>query len=383
MTHEQQFVLEALRAALKGEPDGMDPWKNTAMDMESAARIIVNNGILLTVYPVLGAFPDLQSILHDQYYAAVAQSIKQDHEGNHILKALDDAAIDCIALKGWEMRRLYPDIIMRQMADLDILVRQYNYPEIKKLMTGLGYSAEPESSWMHDEFSWNTITVEMHKRLTDDSGEIQKWEKEIWTHAVSSVDGTHVLRMSDEDFYIFHMIHMHNDFLTGRLGLRRIVDTWLSTCKHSELNWAYIDKMFEKMGLSLFAAHMERLGKAVMGEVEIDPNSETLLMYAFQYGINGSLRSYKLCRVASTPGKNLNSRKRIAVLSAVFMPLNRMKAHFPVLNSFPILLPLCWMIRIFQKLKLKRTRNLGFLNYSGLNDADYKEMKRFLEAGGC
>lgn len=74
----------------------------------------------------------LQQRLKGRYLAALKQSIVQDSEGEMILKALSDAGFDCVALKGWELRKLYPDVTMRQMADLDILVRNYDFDGIKK-----------------------------------------------------------------------------------------------------------------------------------------------------------------------------------------------------------------------------------------------------------
>ena len=99
--------------------------------------------------------------------------VLENVEGNLVLERLGGAGLQCIALKGWEMRKLYPDRIMRQMADLDILVRPYEFKQIKTVMEGLGYTSDGESSWKHDSFRKGEVHIEMHKRLTDDSGVIQ------------------------------------------------------------------------------------------------------------------------------------------------------------------------------------------------------------------
>lgn len=114
---------------------------------------------------------------------------------------------------------------MRQMADLDILVHPYDFNLIKSVMDGLFFNSGTESSWKHDSFKKKDVHVEMHKRLTDDSDVIQMREKGIWDRA-EALDGS-IYRMSSEDYYIFHFVHPHKDFMNGSLGLRRIVDTWL------------------------------------------------------------------------------------------------------------------------------------------------------------
>lgn len=220
LSNDQQYVLSILRESLIIETHNKYYYYE---DMHVVANIINRNGILLTVYHKLSA--DLQKQLAPTYYAAVKQAVTQEHEGKLILKALSDAGFNCIALKGWELRKLYPEPTMRQMADLDILVRPYEYGRIKAVMNQLGYISETESSWKHDNFKKNDMTVEMHKRLTDDSDVIQAWEKGIWDRA-SRVEGN-VFRMSAEDFYIYHFVHLYKDFVNGSLGLRRIVDTWL------------------------------------------------------------------------------------------------------------------------------------------------------------
>ena len=98
------------------------------------------------------------------------------HGISESLKALSGAGFDCIGLKGWHLRKLYPEASMRQMTDLDILVRPYEHEKIRKIMEASGYSGNRESSWKHDTFKKNEVTVEMHKRLTDDSGAIRQWE---------------------------------------------------------------------------------------------------------------------------------------------------------------------------------------------------------------
>lgn len=379
---EQQFILCAVRQTLSAEGDLLAPWKEAALNLDYVKRTIINNGILLTVFPALSAFPSLQASLHSSYYSNISQSVLQDYEGSQILWAFNEAGLDCIGLKGWEMRKLYPQITMRQMADLDILVRDYDYKTLKNIMTKLGYVvAEPESSWMHDGFSKGNVTVELHKRLTDDSGKIQRWETEMWNRTTHAGNDKHILRMSDEDCFIYHLIHMHKHFLDGSLGLRRIVDTWLFIKKHPEMDHQFLREQFSLIGLTRFADQMIRLSRAVMGEIEIDDNCETLLNFAFKYGINGTSKTYKISRVVFMSDRLSSGRAR-ALISAVFMPYDRMKAHYPVLKRWPILLPGCWILRILQKLKVNRKRNINLLDFRGLSEEKFEEMKRFFEAGG-
>lgn len=348
--------------------------------------IIRRNGILLAVYPIIrkmegeknALLQQLETDLRQQYIAALKQTVLQDYEGNLVLKQLGQDGFQCIALKGWEMRRLYPKTTMRQMADLDILVRPYQFSRIKTAVEALGFSSGKESSWKHDSFMKGEVHIEMHKRLTDDSGVVQKWEAEMWTRAVPT-ENEHVLKMSQEDYYIFHFVHLHKDFMNGSLGLRRIVDTWL--LEKQSLNMDLVEKYLKSFGLWTFRERMVKLSRAMMGDESMDENCEVLLEHAFRHGIYGSDVSYKAGRIAAM-GKNIKSGKLKSAIAAVFLPYKRMKAQYPILEKWPVLLPWCWCKRIGHFLRTDRKRSRTKLDYSNVGEAEYQEMKRFFDAGG-
>lgn len=384
LTNEQQLVLSLLRMSLRAESGDILP-VNTC-DSPRAEGIILRNGVLQTVFPTIrkaaeekqdSLYKELEDSLQKRYFVTLKQTVLQDHEGNLVLERLGGAGLQCIALKGWEMRKLYPDRIMRQMADLDILVRPYEFKQIKTVMEGLGYTSDGESSWKHDSFRKGEVHIEMHKRLTDDSGVIQSWERGIWNRAIP-VRGN-IYKMSPEDYYIFHFVHLHKDFMNGSLGLRRIADTWL--LQKQSIDMETVKAELERFGLWTFHERMVMLSRAAMGDEPIDENSEILLAHAFRHGIYGSDVSYKAGRIAAM-GKDLRSGKRRSAIKAVFLPYKRMKAQFPVLEKWPILLPWCWMKRIIGFLSgdLKKSRHK--LDYSNIDEKDFEEMKRFFEAGG-
>ena len=369
-----KYLLALLRESMGSHcSDGKPACPDSPQKIEEA---IIRNGIILTVFRQLP--PDIQDDLRPLYYKTMKQAVTQEHEGERVLAALSGAGLDCIGLKGWEQRKKYPEKLMRQMADLDILVRPYEYGRIRKTMLDLGYSAEKESSWKHDGFRLNEINVEMHKRLTDDSAEIRKWESTVWDRATRVSDN--VYAMAEEDFYIFHFIHLHKDFLNGSLGLRRIVDTWL--LGKQELDREYINAFFERIGITGFHGKMVALSRACMGDAEMDPDSELLLDHAFRYGIYGSGKTYKAGRIVSMSSGSVTSGKIRSFFAAVFLPFGRMKAQFPILDKWPILLPFCWIKRIFGFLggNLKASRKK--LDYSNIKQEDFDEIKEFFRAGG-
>lgn len=167
--------------------------------------------------------------------------------------------------------------------------------------------------------------------------------------------------------------------MNGSLGLRRIVDTWL--LQKQPVDMTRVQTTLEPFGMWQFHERMVKLSRATMGEEPVDEGSELLLKHAFAHGIYGSDKSYKAGRIAAM-GRNLKRGKLQSKLAAVFLPYARMKAQFPVLERFPILLPYCWSKRILRFLKGNVKKNRKMLDYSDVSESDYEDMKRFFAAGG-
>lgn len=371
LTTDQQYILALIRKSFQTDTQIAIRPENRSY----IVSVLYRNGILLTVYNALEQ--EMKNDLAQRYHIALKQSFLQNYEGEQALAALSDAGMNCIALKGWEIRKLYPNMNSRQMADLDILVKPYNYASVKKTMEKLGYRGKSESSWKHDSFIKGEVHIEMHKRLTDDSNSIQRWESEMWSKAIRVRDN--IFKMSPEDYYVFHFVHLHKDFMNGSLGLRRIVDTWL--LQKQMFDRDAVNNELEKFGLRTFHDRLVELSRAVMGEIPMDENCEILLSHAFKHGIYGSEVSYKAGRIAAM-GKDIKSGKRSSAINAVFLPYKRMKAQFPVLEKYPILLPWCWTRRIVHFLRGDLKKSRARLDYSNINEDDYQEMKRFFDAGG-
>lgn len=211
----------------------------SAISYPTVATYIRRSGILPTVYLSLSSLPALRVLLQSEYYASISQIVNQVHEGKHVISALNDGQMRCVPMKGWEIRKLYPNPLMRQMTDLDVLVRPYNYVCVRDIMTGLGFvPASDESADKHDVYCKGAVTVEVHKRIRDDVAAVRAWEDSLWDRAQESPDGTWY--MTDEDVYISHFEHMCHDFRNGWFGLRRVVDAWLLDQHWGEMDADYI-----------------------------------------------------------------------------------------------------------------------------------------------
>lgn len=380
-TLEQIYILRLLRYVLAAGsiPFGKD------LDLPEVSSYIRRGGILLTVYTSLSSLPALQELLQSEYYASISQIVNQVHEGKHVISALSDGQMRCVPMKGWEIRKYYPNPIMRQMTDLDVLVRPYNYSCVRDVMANLGFvPADDESADKHDVYRKGAITVEVHKRIRDDVAAVRAWEDSLWDRAQESPDGTWY--MTNEDVYIAHFEHMCHDFRNGWFGLRRVVDGWLLDQHRSEMDVDYITMQLEAMGLERFRNRMCRLGRQMMGEEPLDADAVQLLRYAFDCGIYGNGKSYKAGRIISlTGGKGgLVGGKARSLVAHVFLPCGRMKAQYPVLEKWPMFLPVCWVHRIAYYLRDGHLATYHqMMDYSDISEEDLEEMRNLFDLAGC
>ena len=372
LTHDQDYILALLRASLASKPISLIP-----NNENSVSNMIRQHDILLTVYPYMAS--SLQEKLRMEMLVNAQHATQQNYEGSQILHALTEEGLHCIPLKGLEQSKLYPQGILRQMADLDILVRPYDYKQISSVMEELGYKAEGETFWKHDNFTKGNLTVEIHKRLTDDSDAIRDWEGRMLKRTYKAEDG--IFHMIIEDQMIFHIVHMYEDFVNGALGLRRIADTWLLS--RQQLDSELVGQEMEKIDLSDFYERMVRLSESCMGERSMDQDVEVMLNHAFKMGIYGTNRSYQAGRIVSmSKGRSLMIGKLRSFAAAIFLPASRMKVQFPLVEKFPLLLPYFWLKRILLYLHSDVEDYKQKLDYGKVTDEDYAEMKRFFKAGG-
>ena len=285
LCNDEKYIVDCLRVSL-GAADTTD--ESLIEDEDRIVEIILRNGILLTVYNVLS--DSIQIRLGNKYNSYLKQSIRQDYEGKRIFRRLEEEGLTCVGLKGWELRALYPDFTMRQMSDIDVLVLPYDFERIRDCMLELGFtSGEHESINKNDTFRKDKVSVETHKRLTENSDRrILEWEKGIPDRA--DLNDKH--KISNEDFYIHHIIHLHHDYGNGALGLRRIADTWL--LQKTEMDKQQVESVLEKLGLSVFHDRMVHLSMVCFGDEPMDENSEFLIRHACKYGIFGTEKSYKV-----------------------------------------------------------------------------------------
>lgn len=264
--------------------------------------------------------------------------------------------IDYMLLKGVSIKPLYPVSEFRLMGDIDILIRESQYDKIKELIVPLGYVEILESD---HELVWESntgITVEFHKRLIPSYNDdyyayyYNPWEKAVCKNGYR-------YSMTPEDEYIYIFTHLTKHYRDGGIGLRQPIDIWLFRQKHPSLNMDYILDELEKLELAEFHKNISDTIDVWFSDKEDTDLSDHITERIVNSGSYGMREMHTTAMAArlSAQENSVSSAKNKTLLRMIFLPLDSMKAKYPVLEKAPFLLPVMWVVRwidaIFNKRK--------------------------------
>lgn len=351
---EMNYIIELLRCAISNDRPCSPP---EGIDWEQIFIFAKKHKILPTLYFGIQKLPApaLSLITHlNQYQLAYKMTLVQDAnrtaELKKLKKSFENNKIDYIFLKGSVTKYLYPDTSMRVMNDIDIfyrkaghkliqeIFRQNNYTLIKKEPKELVFTNIPLK-----------IKVEMQTQLVDEGYEIWfKYLENIWDRCISS-QNRHEYKMTDEDFYIYHIIHMAKHFKNGGIGLTHVLDIWIMITSYSDLNQTYIKTELTKLKLNTFEQKLRALVLMWFEEISPDRNDERTLEllgnYIFASGAFGIKPQQEINKIVA------GNDNKVSLLKKIFPSRSAMVDYYgSIIKNHPCLIPFYWIRLNFRRL---------------------------------
>jgi hypothetical protein len=263
------------------------------------------------------------------------------------------AQIPMMPLKGSFLKTLYPRTEYRQMCDLDLLVPEDRIPQARELLTAAGYALEEIGEFHRDIFvKLPFMEIELHSRLLPDKEVSAKMFEGLWDRAKAPEQGNTGWRMSNEDFYVFLILHFAKHYKFRGSGIRSILDLWLFLEKYGpELDQDKLSRIFADSGLSWFRETAEALADVWFGDGIHDRETRKMELNLFcSGGIYGSDKQYMRNHLMWVGDIDRSADKlwtKIRFLMwRIFPPLRTMRIRYPILVRKPVLLPVYWIFRI-------------------------------------
>ena len=264
-----------------------------------------------------------------------------------ITEAFSQNGIDHMPLKGSAIKNLYPSSEMRLMSDLDILIREEQYGQIKPIMLSLGFTEGVESD---HELIWHkkpNICVELHKRLIPSyNDDYYEYYKDPWGKAVpGTAPFSYTMRREDEYLYIF--THLTKHYRDGGIGVKHLVDLWRYADRYADMDREYIGEELDKLCLRAFHENIVATLAVWFEHAAPTEITEHITERIVESGAYGLQDKKDTAAAAKTSAREVSvgAAKRKKILQYLFLPIGEMKKRYPVLTKAPFLLPIFWVVR--------------------------------------
>lgn len=297
---------------------------------------------------------------------SIYQKILMDIEREKHLKFMEEKNIWYMPLKGLFLKDYYPEEEMRQMTDNDILFDKQYSKEIYEYMTEKGYEAVEYNESNHDEYLKKPVyNFEMHKDLFSEEHDIrwQKYYANTKSMLIKDEGNDFGYYFSDEDFYIYNILHAYNHYIKRGTGIRTVIDFYLYLNKNQDkMDFDYIEKECGKLGVTDFEKTIRALSSKIFANSGKD-YSENLteeerdmfdyIFFAGTFGTRENYINYKMS-VAKNNGGEVTKKTRIKyIFSRMFPGMDFFEKYYPIVYRHKWLLPFAYIYRIFKGIFVK------------------------------
>ena len=200
---------------------------------------------------------------------ALHKNLMLDVARKKLFLYLDEQHIWYMPLKGSILKDLYPKQEMRQMADNDILFDATYESAVKDYFVKEGYKVICYAISNHDVYEKEPIyNFEMHTFLFGEA------HNAVWTIYYKDIksklnkdENSYQCYFTDEDFYIYFVVHTFKHFNGYGTGIRYFVDCYVYQ-NTKKLDWKYIERELDKLGILSFERTFRSTSMKIFGKQE-------------------------------------------------------------------------------------------------------------------
>ena len=317
----------------------------------------------------------------------IYKSVLMDVEREAIQDFFEKNNIWYMLLKGMVIRKYYPAPELREMADNDILFDNKYSKEVYEFMTARGYKSDDYNKGYHDEYlKPPAYNFEMHRQLVS-SKERPKWyeyykdvksilikdtNENRETAANSESNNTsNQFYFSDNDFYVYFIVHTYKHFLNSGMGLRTVLDVYLYVSNLQEkLDFDYIEEQLKKLDAYDFEQTFRSIAFKMFDEnLEdrkwwdlFDVKEQEMLSSILDAGTYGNLENRVAHKMGYTKGeKKKTSDKAKYIFRRLFPSMDTIEEFFPFFYKHKWAIPFLYIYRIGKSPFTRRKKVAGEL----------------------
>ena len=385
MTEQQTSLILLIKSALTGEPYRLPA--NT--DLTAVFQVAKHHGVDVMAYygGLLCGVDKNHPVMQEEMmrvYSSISVSGTQLSAIRKIKDALEAHGIDHMPLKGVHLKKLYPHPEMRRMGDADILIDCSKYETVRGFMQEFGYTEKYESN---HEIVWakKAVTIEFHKRLIPSyNKDYYQYFGDGWKLAKPLAGYTSRFCMDPEDEMIYLFTHFAKHYRDSGIGIRHFVDLWVYQKHNPNMDQSYIRKELDKLQLLEFYDNIMRTLRVWFENYPQDEKAEYITQFIFTSGEFGHSHFSNLSSALkyAKNGQSELTIKRRRALHTLFPGYAEMCNKYKVLCKWPVLLPVMWLVRICQKVFIKKRVRLFIDRQQQVNIGEISEYQKSLNFVG-
>lgn len=285
---------------------------------------------------------------------ALRKNLMLDAARKKLFQYMDAEHIWHMPLKGAILKELYPRQEMRQMADNDILFDANYEAAVKDYFVREGYEVISYAKGNHDVYEKEPVyNFEMHTSLFGEA------HNEIWTEYYKDIqsklnksDNHFQYSFTDEDFYIYFIVHAFKHFDGCGTGIRYFVDSYVYQ-NAKNLDWSYIEGELDKLGVLAFEKTFRSVSMKIFGKGEslsdLSEEEYRMLCDSMFAGTYGNLQSgigKKLHKIQGNEDRITKNTKAKYIIGRLFPPMSYYKAYYPFIYKTRIFIPFFVIFRM-------------------------------------
>ncbi len=344
------YFFKLVSAAINGKPPEEPP---EGVDFNKIFQIAKLHSLGNTTFYAVEKLenkpePALYKKWCDERNIGVHRNLIQTMEFEQIKRELQAKGIEYMPMKGLRMSGYYPKPEYRTMSDIDFLIREKNLKACGEILKSLGYKPYMVGSVHHDEYHKPPLMIaEFHHELIGQDSRFFSYYDGIMDRCEKV--GDYEYRMSDEDFYIFTLVHLNKHYEFSGTGVRSILDMYLLNEKLLPLlDRTYVFAELDKLELREFFDKIREIGEKWFKTEDYSAFSEDeiYIIRSTSYGLD---EHEFINRKGDLEGAAFLKKR-------IFPSYGWMKDHYPAVKKFPPILPFAYVYRLFHGLIFKRKR---------------------------
>lgn len=304
---------------------------------------------------------------------SVYKAVLMDLEREKLIQYMEQQKIWYMPLKGIILKDIYPETVVREMADNDILFDGKYREQMKKHMVAEGYKATEYDIGNHDVYiKLPAYNFEMHV------GMVSEKSNPVWVKyyidikdriCIKDENNNYGYHLSDEDFYVYMVIHAFKHYDEGGTGLRTLADFYVfNKAKEDSMDWDYLNRELEKLEVSEFEKDMRLLAKKVFSKSKyMEKNSLTdserdILRVMLSSGTYGTQERQVKKRIQDFQEDEQSVKKSTRIkysFQRVFPGIKYIKEYYPIARKHKWAIPFVYIYRMFRGISSQRKKIWG------------------------